>query len=147
MKLVDFAVDRLRLYVRELGGLGQGKRVEYVLSKLRSLGDTFWKGAAFRNIARELNQREVYQANLLALDRYRRKPLSGRLRALEIFETARSGAGREREAFDWTTVWQGKTVRHRVSGKDSGDMLSGANARVLAVVVAERLRAARDLGR
>jgi len=72
-------------------GRGYGGRVTYIARKLGGLG----KGDAFKGVQREINQLEVYRANLLALDRYRRKPLSGRLRAVEIFETIRRGSRRE----------------------------------------------------
>ena len=39
----------------------------------------------------------------------------------------------------WESLWQGAVVRHKVPGKDSGDMLSGENARLLAKLLAERL--------
>jgi hypothetical protein len=89
-----------------------------------------------------LHQLEVYRANILALDRYHRKPLKGRLRALEIFETARLRNSRLQEKLDWSVLWGGKPIRHPVSGKDSGDMVSPKNAHALAALLAERLREA-----
>jgi hypothetical protein len=95
---------------------------------------------SLRAIQREVNQIEVYRANVLALDRYQRKVLNGRLTALEIFETRR----RQRQSLDWQGFWSGEVRRHLVTGKNSSDMVSSENARALATVLAERLRAARQ---
>jgi hypothetical protein len=97
---------------------------------------------ALKGAERELNQIEVYRANLLALDRYRRKPLEGRLRTLEIFETTRPGKPLRQEKLDWSALWEGSTRQHPVPGKDSGDMLTGENGRVLAALLRERLKEA-----
>ena len=45
------------------------------------------------------------------------------------------------ESYPWDTVWNGEVVFHRMPGADSGDMLSGDNARVLGTTLSERLRA------
>ncbi|HEY3305885.1 MAG TPA: hypothetical protein VGL70_20355, partial [Candidatus Binatia bacterium] len=97
---------------------------------------------ALKGAERELNQIEVYRANLLALDRYRRKPLEGRLRTLDILETRRRRKSRAEEKLDWNVLWKGNTIRHLVPGKDSGDMLSGENAPAVAGLLGDRLRAA-----
>ena len=144
LALGNFVKDRLTLYLEEMRGRGYGDRVTYIARKLGALGRLLGKGDAFKRVQREINQLEVYRANLLALDRYRRKPLSGRLRAVEIFETIRRGSRREGEPSEWSALWEGKVIRHRVLGENSGDMLTGANARVLAALVAERLRVARE---
>ena len=144
LALGNFVKDRLTLYLDEMRGRGYGDRVTYIARKLGALGGLLGKADAFKGVQREINQLEVYRANLLALDRYRRKPLSGRLRAVEIFETIRRGSRREGEPSEWSALWEGKVIHHRVLGIDSGDMLIGANARVLAALVAERLRVARE---
>ena len=144
LALGSFVKDRLTLYLEEMRGRGYGDRVTYIARKLGSLGRLLEKDDALEGVQREINQLEVYRANFLALDRYRRKPLSGRLRAVEIFETIRRGSRREGEPSEWGALWEGKVIHHRVLGIDSGDMLIGANARVLAALVAERLRVARE---
>jgi hypothetical protein len=97
---------------------------------------------ALKGTQRELNQIEVYRANLLALDHYSRKPLEGRLITLEILATKRRARPRAEEQLDWNVFWKGNTMRHLVPGKDSGDMLRGKNAGILAVILRERLKAA-----
>jgi hypothetical protein len=47
-----------------------------------------------------------------------------------------------REKLDWGALWQGDAKRHRLPGKDSGDMLTGKNAPVIAALLGQRLRAA-----
>jgi hypothetical protein len=70
-------------------------------------------------------------------------PLHGPLGALEIFETARFKNRGYQEKLEWSVFWPGgNVVRHVMPGKDSGDMVSGQNARVLARLLAERLREA-----
>jgi thioesterase domain-containing protein len=135
----DFVTRRLRLYRREMAGLTPAQRIKYLARKLRTLGGSVAKANAFKGAERELNQLEVYRANVLALDRYHRKPLVGRLRRVEIFETGPAGPD---AAIDWQDYWTGEIVRHTMPGKDSGDMLSGDNAPIVAGVLAERLRQA-----
>ena len=80
---------------------------------------------------------KVQRANVTALRRFHRKPLAGRVRLLVLFETptyaARAGA-------DWSSGSGGQVFRHIVTGNDSGDMLKGDNARILAAGIAEQLR-------
>jgi hypothetical protein len=94
----------------------------------------------WNNIKRELHQLEVSQANRQALRHYDRKPLKGSLRIFDIFESShpRNSAAK----FRWSTLWEGDTHFHSVSGKDSGDMISGDNAHALASLIRERLRTA-----
>jgi hypothetical protein len=63
---------------------------------------------------------------------------------IEIFETGRTTTRRGQEKFAWSKLWEGKPTRHLLPGKDSGDMLSGKNASVLATLLAERIREAFD---
>jgi amino acid adenylation domain-containing protein len=142
MALITILRDRLQLYKEEMRGLEVKDRFKYAARKLRSFGRSLGKNYGFKGVERELHQLEVYRANILALDRYHRKPLKGRLRALEIFETARLRNSRLQEKLDWSVLWGGKPIRHAVSGKDSGDMVSRRNAHALATLLAERLREA-----
>jgi thioesterase domain-containing protein len=134
--------SRLRLYREEMQRLSAKDRVRFAMTKLGVLRGLIANDNSLKGAGRELNQIEVYQANLLALDHYRREPLRGPLRALEIFETTRPGKFGVREKLDWGALWQGDAKRHRLPGKDSGDMLTGKNAQAVAVLLAERLRAA-----
>jgi thioesterase domain-containing protein len=140
--LGSFLTARLQLYLAEIRGLDSGARIKFITSKIRTLSSKIQSKRGFRGVQREIHQLAVYRANVFALDHYHRKPLQGRLRSLEIFETARSRNTAMPEPFDWTVFWKGPTTRHLLPGKDSGDMISGKNARVLATLLAERLRAA-----
>lgn len=86
-----------------------------------------------------MHQLEVYRANIMALDRYHRKPLKGLLRKLEIFQTQRLSNSQQQREPEWSALWGSKVIRHLVPGKDSGDMLAGDNAKTLAAVLAQRL--------
>jgi hypothetical protein len=136
----SLAAGRLRLYLDEMRELGYGDRIRYLTCKLHTILPSIRKPHGFKGIERELKQIEVYRANVLALDRYERKPLSGRLKALEIFETVRPGRSGQRPPVNWQPLSENCTSRHLVPGKDSGDMLSGENVKVLAMLLAERLR-------
>jgi hypothetical protein len=110
-------------------------------AKIRLLSRLFKEKHATKGAQRELHQIEVYHANLRALDRYLREPLSGPLASLEIFETERDcQINSFDQPIDWSDSWKGTIVKHRVAGNDSGDMLSGDNVRSLARLVAKRLR-------
>jgi thioesterase domain-containing protein len=134
--LSTFLRGRLRLYLNEMKALGTTDRIKFVTTKLRSFRSKIGNGNGYRDIRRDFHQLEVIKANVRALDRYNRKPLRGRLRAVEIFETShpRNTAGWN---FDWKTMWNGQPLRHRLPGKDSGEIM---NAPVLAAILAERLR-------
>jgi amino acid adenylation domain-containing protein len=134
----SFSSNRLRLYFDDLSKLGYRDRIRYVTQKLLAIGRVSANRGSFSAIQREVNQIEVYRANVRALDSYQRKVLTGRLAALEIFETTRP----RRQPQDWHGLWSGEVRRHVVSGKDSGDMLTSENVRVLGTVLAERLRVA-----
>ena len=141
MALGSFITHRLRLYRKEMRGLDIGDRIKFVTHKIRSLSFKIGYKRTFGSVRREIYQLQVIRANVRALVRYYRNPLNGRLRTIEIFETSHP-RNTTAWSFDWKTLWDGHPVRHRVPGKDSGDMLSGENARVLAALLAKRLRAA-----
>jgi amino acid adenylation domain-containing protein len=140
LALGNFVTGRLRLYRDEIQRRSTRDRIQFLMDKMRSLGASITNRNRLKGARRELNQIEVYQANLLALDRYHRKPMTGRLRALEIFETE-STESQPQERFDWSSFWHGQPKIHYVAGKDSGDMLSEKNVPVLAALLEKRLRA------
>jgi thioesterase superfamily protein len=135
----SLAAERLQLYREEMRGLGIKHRVKYLTAKFHLLSGLVGSNHAFKGVERELNQIEVYRANLLGLDGYHRKSLSGRLKAFEVFETTRPGRVKVRDRIDWREFWKGPIKYHQVPGKDSGDMLRGENARLLAVLLAQQL--------
>jgi thioesterase domain-containing protein len=140
--LRSLILTRWSLYSEEMRQLEGIERFSYLALKLRTLVGLLKEPNRLRSTQRELNQIEVYRANLAALDHYQRRPLVGKLRALEIFHTARRGSRKEGDPFNWDTFWSGSTVQHRVPGKDSGDMLIGSNVKILAPLLAKRLSAA-----
>jgi hypothetical protein len=99
---------------------------------------------AFKDAQRELNQLEVYQANARALDTYTRRPLQGRLCALDIIESEERMLHAPSPPIDWGKFWAGTVVQHPVPGRDSGAMLAGGNAKFVAEVLTKQLRAAFD---
>jgi len=133
--------ERLRMYLADMRGLGLRGRLGYLLRKTRSLGGTAVRPHAFRGTLRELNQIEVYRANVHALDTFVRLPIEGRLGTLEIFDAADAQALKERGPINWESYWRGPITLHVLAGHDSGDMISGANARPMAQLLIERLRA------
>jgi amino acid adenylation domain-containing protein len=139
--LGSLLTDRLRLYLKDMQGLTNSDRVKYLTKKILSLGASIADKNRFKGAWRELNQIEVYRANLIALDCYQRKSLHGRLGVLEIFQPVLPITELQ-ESIDWNQFWKGCTKVHHVGGKDSGDMLSGRNAPVIAELLSERLRAA-----
>jgi pimeloyl-ACP methyl ester carboxylesterase len=140
--LSSFVTERLRLYLQEMRGLDNGKRMQFIVKKIRNVSLNFGDSKAMRAVQREIHQLEVFKASKRAGERYYPKPIHGRLRAVEIFDTARSRNNPTRKTIDWNALWNGQIRRHLMPGKDSGDMVSGENARVLAVLLAERMRAA-----
>ena len=78
---------RFHLYLDEMYERTGRHRIKYLAQKIRSLARLLTDDYASKGAQRELHQIEVYGANLRALDRYRRKSLSGPLGSLEIFET------------------------------------------------------------
>lgn len=142
--LSNFLGQRSRLYLKEMDSLNACDRIKYIKSKVASLGALVADRKKFNGVQRELNQIEVYRANLRALDHYQRGLLKGRLRALEIFEPLHEATSVQ-EPLDWTVFWNGLTKLHQVPGKDSGDMLSSRNVRSIAALLSARLRAAFDL--
>ena len=66
-------MDRLRIFREDMRRLGIIDRVKYLASKFHLLSGLIGNSNAFKGAQRELNQIEVYRANLLALDVYRQK--------------------------------------------------------------------------
>ncbi len=137
--LGSLALGRLHLYAEEVRRISGKDRLKYFMQKFHILSRLGKKTQGLNGARRELNQIEVYHANLAALDHYRRLPLDGALTAVEIFHTARLGRRKERDPVNWNTFWSGTIVQHRVPGKNSGDMLSGSNVKILATLLAKRL--------
>jgi thioesterase domain-containing protein len=135
-----FMMSRLQLYRRELHGLGIRERVVYVGGKLRTLLRRVSGRGSLEGVRLEINLMKVYRANLAALRRFERKPISGNVKLLAIFETPRRA--QSRRPFDWGSGPETKVVRQLVTGDNSGDMLNGENARVLATGLAEQLKQA-----
>ena len=134
-----FVASRLRLYRRELRELGGRERIDYISGKLRTLLRRASGRASLEGVRLEMNLANVRRANKTALTRFERKPLLGRVKLLAIIETNRR-AGRTSD--DWAAGSGGKVVRRVVTGNDSGDMLKGGNALVLAAELAEHLKRA-----
>jgi amino acid adenylation domain-containing protein len=143
----SLVTGRLRLYREELRRLSAKDRTRFLASKVRLLSALIGNNNGFKAVERELNQIEVYRANLLALDGYRRKPLNGRLRAFEVFETPRPGGINVQDRIDWQPLWKGPIKHYRMPGKDSGDMVSGKNARLLSALLKQQLRLALHAGK
>jgi thioesterase domain-containing protein/acyl carrier protein len=137
----SFFTGRLRLYIDEMRSLNTGGRIKFLTHKIRSFRFKMRNRKAFRGVQLEIYQLEVIQANIRALDRYQRKPLNGRLRAVEVFESSNLRNTKE-DSFDWKALWNGHVTLHSVPGKDSGDMLNGKNARIIAQLLRDRLHAA-----
>jgi hypothetical protein len=141
--VAGFVADRVRLYRDEMRGLPLGARLRFVRGKLGLVGEAMQKRDVFRGDRREFDQRRVNDANLTALLRYKHAPLPG-IVAIEIFTSGRRVTDPfDHGRVDWHRITRGAARYHRVPGKDSGDMLQGANARALAVVLSSRLHHAR----
>jgi amino acid adenylation domain-containing protein len=136
-----FIVDRLSLYWREMRCLETGQRMGFLSDKFQSLARNFVDRKAMRSDRREIYQLAVLDSSKRAGRHYRLKPLEGSIGALEIF-TSQHPRNVQIESYPWDTVWKGEVVFHRMPGVDSGDMLSGDNARVLGTTLSQRLRAA-----
>jgi amino acid adenylation domain-containing protein len=135
----EFLTSRLRLYLEEMRGLSNNERARFLTGKLTSLAQKLGDRKVARTVQREVHQLAVFNANRRAGQRYRPKRLEGRLGSLEVFVSEHSRK-KELETFDWIILWQGKTELHQMPGKDSGDMLSGENARVLAALLKARIQ-------
>jgi amino acid adenylation domain-containing protein len=133
--------ERLRLYRDEWRSRsGAADRIAFAAGKLRTIAGRLGKPA--QDLRREIDEREVYASHVAALERHQRRPLAGDMRLMAIMETARMRKFRNGEFDDWERWWDGPIVRHVVQGKDSGDMVSGANAAELAALIARHLRTA-----
>jgi amino acid adenylation domain-containing protein len=140
--LSSMIARRLQLYAREARGLTRRQWLNFVACKFRNVSAALSDQKRMCGVGRELNQIKVYQANLRALDRYRRQPLYGSLSSLEIFQTTTYETDLLPFRIDWSRFWTGPIKFHEMPGKDSGDMASGDNARVLAASLGQRLRLA-----
>jgi thioesterase domain-containing protein len=139
----SFVASRLRLYVEEARPLGYRQRVRFVGSKLKILAEIVHERDVFRGDYRQFHQRRVYANNLRALRRYKPAPLNGGPEAIEVFRTGRRFDRAPADSqVDWTDPAGKPITYHKVPGKNSGDMLQGENAKVLARLLSARLECA-----
>jgi thioesterase domain-containing protein len=142
--LASFAASRLRLYVTQARTLSNRQRVQLVGRKLKIVAEVVQKRDVFRGERRHFRQRRVHSANLRALRRYMRKPLTSRPEIIEIFRSAaRFDRALENSRVDWASLAGTPITYHKVPGKNSGDMAQGENAKVLAALLSSRLKLAR----
>jgi amino acid adenylation domain-containing protein len=79
--------SRLKLYKDEFQSATGWERFQFVLRKAGSIGATLTNRNKTKRLSRELHQLEVVSANRRAIRRFRRRPLIGRLTAIDVFET------------------------------------------------------------
>ena len=139
---VKLARHRLRGYRLDMQGQGLVGRLRYLLGKSQALRATVVLPSGTQGIAREVHQLGVYHANLHALDHYVRQPLDGPPVAFEILDISGAGPTPNRSTVSWQAFWQGPLTLPVLSARDSGDLLTGANARAVAALLNERLRVA-----
>jgi thioesterase domain-containing protein len=138
--LTRFVAKRVRRYARQIGSLRPRQKAELIGSKIKVVGEIVRKRDLFRGDERQFHQRRVKAANVRALRRYKHRPMDRDPRTIEVFRTGRrfdrlpSGAG-----VDWVSLVGKSIAYHQVSGKDSGDMLRGENAKALAALLSSRL--------
>ncbi|HVO88065.1 MAG TPA: amino acid adenylation domain-containing protein [Casimicrobiaceae bacterium] len=130
--VVSFVMSRLRLYASDLSKLRGRDRWRYVAGKARNVHNVLTQPVPLASARREIAAIAVYQANAKALERYRPRVLAGKVQRVVVFHTARASAAQARRRVDWNRLCGGDTLAIRVSGKDSGDMIRGANAQPLA---------------
>jgi amino acid adenylation domain-containing protein len=137
--LRNFLTARWQLYSDEFRNAKGPERLNFITNKIRSVARAVFKKHAFSGVRREIRQLAVLNASKLAGSNYRPKPLRGRLRAFEIFI---SDHPRHKIImnFNWRAIWDGDIPIRHSPGRDSSDMLTGANARQLARLLSERLK-------
>jgi amino acid adenylation domain-containing protein len=134
---------RITLYREELRSEEGYERIRYLLRKIFAAGSTLSNRNQAKRLSREFHQLEVARANHRALNRYRRKNLSGPLVAFDVFESTHPRNLRPHK-FSWQTLWSGKIIYHLVSAKDSGAMLVKDNVIEIARILADRLKVSLD---
>lgn len=139
LAVVRLAVDRVALYGAEMETLRGADRLRYAARKTGALLRRVGRRSA-GDLRREIGAREVCRCNVAALRCYQRSPLRGELRVMSIIETARGRNMRDPE--EWSRWWSGEILRDLVPGKDSGEMISQANAEHVALAMTTRLREA-----
>jgi hypothetical protein len=117
------------------------QKVRFMVRKGSLIGDSIKQGDILRGDHREFNQRRVYEANLAALMQYRHQRHNGSNSTLDVFGTARLfEAGSGKPCTNWEGITGLPARYYQVNGQDSGDMLAGAHAETLALLIEERLR-------
>jgi len=137
-----FVIERVKGYRQEMATMAAREKWRYLIDKLRLAGRALIARDLPQSAQREIDQRRVYDANVAALRRYHVGELSSPSTAVEVFGTARMFEdGSQRPRVDWTKTMGAPILHHKVSGKDSGDMLE-SNAGSLADVLSPGLRRA-----
>jgi thioesterase domain-containing protein/acyl carrier protein len=132
--------NRIRLYAEELRKIPGPKRPHYLVRKIFSVGATLTSVNKTKRLTREFHQLQVTWANRRALRNYRPKHLSGKLAAVEVFESDHPRNAPERK-FSFGNFWSGKVTYHHIPAKDSGDILSRDNSIKVGRIMASSLAA------
>ena len=142
--LARFVTNRFYLYRDEMKRIGFRDRLQFVRGKAQLIGEALKMRDLFRGDRREFLQHRVTDTNLRAMLRHAHKPLKGGAMAFEIFV---SEPRFDKMSVSTRVAWNALSGRpaefHRMPGKDSGDMLSGNNAKALAILLSKRLQRAR----
>jgi thioesterase domain-containing protein len=138
-----FFVGRLRLYREKMQALRPRQKLQFIRDKLHTLRQAVEQRDVFRGDRREFYQRRVSDANLHALLRYHPLPLAHGVTTIEIFRATRDSTKLTDSSVDWQWLAGGSAPEHKMPGKDSGDMLNGQHAHIVASHLAIRLGLAR----
>ena len=134
----NLLASRIKAYADELRHTSGHERLHFLLRKAVSVGATLANHNKSTRLSREIHQLEVANANRRALRRYHRRPLVGKLKTFEVFESNHSRNSRSAE-LALEMMWIGKVNFYQCTARDSGDMLSNENAVDLARRIGGRI--------
>lgn len=138
--LLDLMMDRLRLTIRMLSQLRGRRRFQYLLDRMKVVGQMVARRDAFRGDRSELYLRLVTQANLLALQQYEPRVYPGR--AVLFRAEGRVVAATDDRRLAWRQLTTGGLEVCTVPGDDSGTMLEEPHVRMVASHLKEHLERA-----
>jgi aspartate racemase len=137
---LNLAMDRVRLTMRMLSELRGRRRLQYLLDRMKVVGQMVARRDAFRGDRSELYLRLVTQANLLALQQYEPRMYPGR--AVLFRAEGRVVAVTDDRRLAWRQLTTGGLEVYTVPGDDSGTMLEEPHVRVVASHLKEHLERA-----
>jgi len=133
---LQFVLDRMKFFARELAGRGRGERFDFVRGKARRIVSVVQSGSLPPDVKVEIAKRRVIEANRTAARRYVPRPYGGA--AIYVRSANRPSGPLQARRMSWQGYFPAGLAMHAVECRDSGELFGphvGDLAAILSAVL------------